>query len=81
MLFDSEHSATEPILFSTPASRQSRRACGRRKQSVSVMRLVVLLPFENSLDVPTPMQNPNDAQGVRLNDVEDEDVFEAFYGP
>ena len=45
------------------------------------MRFILLLPFENSPDVPTSVQNANDTQGVRLNDVKDEDVFESSYRP
>lgn len=50
-------------------------------KAISVGRFIIFLKFENSLDVALPVENAHDAQGFRLNDVEDEHVFEILHGP
>jgi hypothetical protein len=45
------------------------------------MRFITLLVSENLFEVPPSVQNTNDTEGVRLNNVEDQDVFETFYTP
>ena len=49
--------------------------------AVSVGRFIIFLKFKNSLDVTPPVENAHHAQGFRLNDVEDEHVFEILNGP
>lgn len=44
-------------------------------------KFIRALLFEYFLDVPLSVQNMNDAQDFGLNDVEDENVFEAFHRP
>lgn len=52
-----------------------------RRRALSLDRFIVFLPFEDFLEIALPMQNANDVQGVRLNNVEDQDIFKSFYRP
>jgi hypothetical protein len=52
-----------------------------RARAFSLDRLNVFLPFEDSLEITLSMQNANDARYVRLNNVENQDVFKSFYRP
>ncbi len=45
------------------------------------MRFVALLALKNPLEVSPSVQNANDTEGVRPNNIEDQDIFEAFYTP
>ncbi len=44
-------------------------------------RWIGLLTLQNFVDVSFAMQNAHDTQGAGMDDVKDQEVFKALYGP